>query len=229
MDEIISGLSLAAIIVLFFKLIFGWSMYRRSVYKTIYSSYFEYYAKKNKIRKLSESSAFEQDFGKHRVLFQLFSIKGQKSPQPYIIIILSSGMYCLKVSNAPGEIYGKRTGAWENIITSDKKHPEKKIKGKIANPIAELEQFSEKVVEKISKIETPVYRIVVFPDQCILKIKSEEIGEALAIKRSKLSDTLMKIHKSKEKALDDWEIDALWEMMAKDSLTLEEKHNIIKK
>jgi len=45
----------------------------------------------------------------------------------------------------------------------------------------------------------------------------------LDIKRSQLKDTLMNIHKSKENLLNDWEIDALWEMIAKDSLKMEEK------
>lgn len=223
MDEIILGLSLAAIIVFLFKLIFGWLRYRRSIHKVIYSSYLEYYAKKNKIRKLSESAVFAEDFGKHRVLFQLFANKGQKSSKPYIIIILSSGVYCLKVCNVPGEVYGKNTGAWENLIVFDKKHPEKKAKEKMANPIIELEQFSKKLQERISKIKTPVYKIVVFPDQSVLKIKNSEMGESSVIKRSKLLDTLMSIHESKEEELKDWEIDALWEMLARDSLKLEEK------
>lgn len=76
MDEIILGLSLTATIVFLFKLIYGWFKYSRSIHKAIYSSYLEYYVKKNKIRKLSESAAFEEDFGKHRVLFQLFSNNG---------------------------------------------------------------------------------------------------------------------------------------------------------
>lgn len=223
MDEIILGLSLAAIIVLVYNLIFGWLMYNKSIYKVIYSSYLEYHFKKNKIRKLSESSAFSEDFGKHRILFQLFSVKGQNSPQPYIIIILSSGMYCLKVSNVQGEITGKKTGTWEHVMAFDKKHPEKKVKEKIVNPITELEQFTKKIQEKISKIEVQVYKIAVFPDCSILKLNSEDMEGLLAIKRSQLKDTLMNIHKSKENLLNDWEIDALWEMIAKDSLKMEEK------
>lgn len=222
MDEIILGLSLAAIIVLLYNLIFGWLMYNKSIYKVIYSSYIEYYFKKNKIRKLSESSAFSENLGKHRMLFQLFSIKGQKSLQPYIIIILSSGMYYLKVSNAQGEVYGKKTGVWEHIMAYDKKNPDKKVKEKIANPIPELEQFTKKIQEKISKIKTQVYKIVVFPDHSILNIKSEEMGGISAIKRSQLGDTLLSIHKSNEKLLNDWEIDALWQIVAIDSLELEE-------
>jgi len=223
MDEIILGLSLAAIIVILYKLIFGWLMYNRSIYKVIYSSYLEYYFKKNKIRKLSESSAFLEDFGKHRMLFQLFSVKGQRSPQPYVIIILSSGMYCLKISNAQGEITGKKTGVWEHTMAFDKKHPEKKVKEKIADPFAELEQFTKKILEKINKIEPQIYKIAVFPDHSILNIKSEEMDGTLIIKRSQLRDTIMNNHKSKDKILLDWEIDALWEMVAKDCLKLEER------
>lgn len=223
MDEIILGLSLAAIIVLLYNLIFGWIMYNKSIYKVIYSGYLEYYLKKNKIRKLSESSAISESFGKHRMIFQLFSIKGKKSPQPYIIIILSSGMYCLKVSNIQGEVTGKKTGAWEHIAAYDKKHPEKKVKEKITNPMTELEQFTKKVQEKINKIEVQVYKIAVFPDCSVLKIKNEDLDGALAIKRSQLRDTLADLHKSKENLLNDWEIDALWEMIVKDSLKTEER------
>lgn len=222
MDEIILGLSLTAIIVFLLKLIFGWFKYSRSIRKVIYSSYLEYYIKKNKIRKLSESAAFEESFGRHRILFQLFSSKGQKSLKPYIIVILSSGMYCLKISNAPGEVYGKRIGSWENLTAFSKKHPEKKVKEKMDNPIVEIEQFNKKVQEKITKVETPIYKIVVFPDQCILKIESKEMGGTLVTNRSQLRDTLMNIHQSKDEALYDWEIDALWEMVARDSLKLEE-------
>lgn len=223
MDEIILGLSLTAIIIFLLKLISGWFKYNRSIHKVIYSGYLEYYAKKSKIKRLSESAAFAENFGKNRVLFQLFTIKGQKLPQPYIVVILSSGMYCMKISNAPGEVYGERTGAWENIVIFDKKHPEKKVKEKMANPIVELEQFSNKILEKISKIKTQVYKIVVFPDQCILKTDSNELGTVFVIKRSQLLETLKNIHNSNQSVLQDWEIDALWDMLAKDSLKLEER------
>lgn len=229
MDEIILGLSLSAIVVFLLRFIFGWSRYRRSIHKVIYSSYLEYYSKKNRIRKLSESAAFAEDFGKNKVLFQLFSNNGAKLPKPYIIVILSSGIYCLKVSNALGEIYGAKSGNWENIVGYDKKYPDKKVKEKIANPIIELEQFSKKIQEKIIKIKTPVYKIVVFPDKSTLKIKNEGKGTAVIIRRSQLQDTLINIHQSKEKILCDWEIDALWEMMAGDSLKLEENKVLLSK
>lgn len=224
MDQIILGLCIAAVIVYLFRLIFGWFKYSRSIHKVIYSSYLEYYMKKNKIRKLSESDSFSEEFGKHRIVFQLFTNKEQKSPRPYIIVIMSSGVYCLKVSNAPGEISGKMVGTWQNIMTFDKKHPYKKVIGKIENPIEALEQFSKKVREKITKIETPIYKIVVFPDQSQLKIKNNEMGGTAIIKRSQLCDTLIDLHKSHKKILNEWEIDALWEMIAKNSLKLEEKN-----
>lgn len=221
MEDIIIGLSLTAITILLYKWIYGWYIYKRSVYKVIYSSYLEFYFKKSKIKKLSESSVFADDFGKHRILFQLFSTKAQKMPQPYIIIILSSGMYLLKVSNAQGEVYGEKTGPWINVVSLDKKHQDKRVNQKLTNPNFELQQFNQKVQEKISKINTQVYKIVVFPDQSTLKLKSEKIGEITAIYRSKLCKTLMDIHKSKDKELDEWEIDALWQMVAKDSLMLD--------
>lgn len=224
MDEIILGLSLAAIIIFLFKLIFGWIKYNRSIHKVIYSSYLEFYTKKNKITRLSESAAFTEDYGKHKVLFQLFASKGQKLPKPYIVIILSSGLYCLKVSNVPGEVCGKSNGAWENIVVFDKKHPEKRAKERMGNPVDELEKFSKKIREKISKIDTPIYKIAVFPDQCTLNIKGKEMGGTLIIKRSQLQETLMNIHRSGEKTLLPFEIDALWEMVAKDSLKLEGKN-----
>ncbi|GLC29571.1 nuclease-related domain-containing protein [Clostridium omnivorum] len=229
MDEIILGLSLSAIVVFLLRFIFGWSSYRRSIHKVIYSCYLEYYSKKKRIRKLSESAALEEDFGKHKVLYQFFSNNGAKLPKPYIIVILSSGIYCLKVSNTPGEIYGANTGNWESIVSYDKKHPDKRMKEKMVNPIIELEQFSKKLQEKIIKIKTPVYKIVVFPDKSTLKTKDEEIGNAYVIRRSQLHDTLINIHKSKEMILCDWEIDALWEMMAGDSLKLEENKVLLNK
>lgn len=132
-------------------------------------------------------------------------------------------MYCLKISNVLGEVYGKRIGTWESLKTINKKHPEKKVIRKMNNPIVEIELFNKKVQEKITKLKTPVYKIAVFPDQCILKIESKEMIGTLVVKYSQLRDTLRNIHQSKEKALNDWEIDALWEMVAEDSLKLEEK------
>ncbi len=114
---------------------------------------------------------------------------------------------------------------WENVMVFDKKHSERKTKEKLPNPLIELEQFSNKIQEKITKIQAPVYKIVVFPDQCTLKIKREEISGLVVIKRSQLRDTLMNIHKSGKKKLEDWEIDAVWDMIAKDSLKLEENKN----
>lgn len=223
MDIITLGLCAAVIIVGMFNFILGWFKYSRSIQKVIYSSYLEYWTKKNKIRKLSESVSFAENFGKHRIVYQLFSGNGQKLPQPFIIVILSTGLYYLKVSNVPGEVYGKRTGMWENVVNFDKKHSDNKTKEKLPNPLIELEQFKNKIQEKITKIQAPVYKIVVFPDQCKLKIKKEEMGDLTIINRSQLMNTLMNINKPKKQELEDWEIDAVWNMIVKDSLKLEEK------
>ncbi|SHO53336.1 hypothetical protein [Anaerocolumna xylanovorans] len=202
MDELVFGLAVSALLVYLLRLISGYGMYKRSVHQMIYSGYLEYVTKRKRIRKLSVSSDFEELFGKSRILYQFYKGTNQKQPLPYIIIILSSGVFCFKICNNKGNVTG-------NIS--------KKL-------VQEMNDFVMKLQGKITKISTEIYRIAVFPDQCSLNIADNKVGMAV-IKRSQLRQVLIDIHKSRDKELEPWEIDAIWDMLAKDSLALEERKN----
>ncbi|MGN6715731.1 hypothetical protein [Anaerocolumna jejuensis] len=200
MDEIILGLAISALLVYLLRLVSGYSMYKRSIHQMIYSGYPEYLMKRKRIRKLSVSSYFEELFGKNRILYQFYKGANQKQPLPYVILVLPSGIYCLKICSDKGNVTGSTS---------------KKL-------VQEMNDFVIKLQNKITKIKPEIYRIAVFPDQCSLNTGDNKVGMAV-IKRSQLRQVLIDIHKSSDKGLEPWEIDAVWDMLAKDSLMLEER------
>lgn len=202
MDELVLGLAISALLVYLLRLISGYSMYKRSIHQMIYSGYLEYLTKRKRIRKLSVSSELEELFGKNRILYQFYKGIHQKQPLPYVIIVLSGGVFCLKICNDKGNVTGSIS---------------KKL-------VQEMNDFVIKLQGKITKIKPEIYRIAVFPDQCSLNIADNKVGMAV-IKRSQLRQVLIDIHKSRDKELEPWEIDAIWDMLAKDSLMLEERKN----
>lgn len=111
--DLLPGLLLAAGIILFIKGVSGWYMFSRSIYKEIYSNYLEYVMRKKSLSKLSESYFLDSRLGKHRIYYQLAAAKGEKTPQAYVVLILSSGLYLMDIKKQTGEIGASAKGGFK--------------------------------------------------------------------------------------------------------------------
>ena len=221
MTELILGLGCIAAAAFLYRWIFGRSQYSKSIYQAVYSGYLEFWMKKKKIRKLSESSVFQEKFGKHRLFYQIFSQNKGKDLQPYLVVILESGFYYIRVIRQQGVITGSKNGQWTDTYLYDKKDLSKKKSDKFPNPLSELSQFGKKMQEKLDGREVPVFKLAVFPDQCTIKVKPEETAGVRVINRSQMVETIREIHEKEDKVLDGPEIDAMWQRMAKEALEME--------
>lgn len=223
MEELLWGFAAIGVAAYAWRMISGWTQYRNSVQKMLYTGYLEFWTKRKKLRKLSESMELQEDFGKHRIHYQLYSEKKGKTPEAYVLVTMSSGVYFVKVMNSQGDISNAQKGMWTSTYSVDKKHPEHKTVDKLGNPPAELKSFADKMREKLGKYTYEEHDIMIFPDSSKLHIEEREIDGVRIIKRSALLDAMKEIHEKSAKDLTDVEIDAIWMTMAKESLELEEK------
>ena len=138
--ELLPGLLLVAGIIAVFKGGSGWYLFRRSIYKEIYSNYLEYAMRKKSLTKLSESYYLDSRLGRHRIFYQLAAAKGERYPQAYVIILLTSGMYVLDIKNQTGDIEASVRGDFKyQTVEKAKKGEKAKVEIKMMrNPMEEI-------------------------------------------------------------------------------------------
>lgn len=90
MTELVLGLGCIAAASFLYRWIYGRVQYQKSIYQVLYAGYLEFYMKKKKIRRLSESTVLQELFGKHRIYYQIFSPESKKELCPYLVLVLSS-------------------------------------------------------------------------------------------------------------------------------------------
>ena len=98
-SDVLIGLAFVAGGYWLIKTIYQWNRFRRSIYIEIYSSYFEYAFRRKNLIRLSESFYLNNEFGKHKIFYQIAQGKNDKTPQAYILILIPSGIYVLNVKN----------------------------------------------------------------------------------------------------------------------------------
>lgn len=196
MTELVLGLGCIAAASFLYRWIYGRVQYQKSIYQVLYAGYLEFYMKKKKIRRLSESTVLQELFGKHRIYYQIFSPESKKEFCPYLVLVLSSGIYHIRVLRQ-GDSF--------------------------PHPLAELNQFGKKMQEKLNGKTYPIYKLAVYPDKSPLKPKDNGAPGVKVINRSELIGTVKKLHDAAAQVLDGPEIDAVWLRMARESLDLEEK------
>ena len=104
------------------KTIYQWNRFRRSIYIEIYSSYFEYAFRRKNLIRLSESFYLNNEFGKHKIFYQIAQGKNDKTPQAYILILIPSGIYVLNVKNQSGKVVLKKHGDYKQYYTEKGKN-----------------------------------------------------------------------------------------------------------
>ena len=82
-SDVLIGLAFVAGGYWLIKTIYQWNRFRRSIYIEIYSSYFEYAFRRKNLVRLSESFYLNNEFGKHKIFYQIAQDKNEKTPQAY--------------------------------------------------------------------------------------------------------------------------------------------------
>lgn len=222
-SEVIIGIALVAGTYWIIKTAYQWNRFRRSVYIELYSGYFEYAFRKKNIVRLSESFYLKNEFGKHRIFYQIAQAKSEKKPQAYILLLLSSGIYILNIKNQADKIILKQHGDMKQIYTEKQKKggPVKECQQLFHNPMEESRFFAKRMEQRIGNTEIPVKLFVVFPEKSDLIWEGQPDEEVSVIKRKDLIATVKADIEKSQTVLTDSQIDDLYYQLAKESIEME--------
>ena len=221
--DLLPGLLLAAGIILLIKGVSGWYMFRRSIYKEIYSNYLEYVMRKKSLSRLSESYFLDSRLGKHRIYYQLAAAKGEKTPQAYVVLILTSGLYLMDIKKQTGEIEASAKGdfKYEIVVKQRDQNPKVEVK-MMKNPMDEVRYFQKKLFQKLRGEEVPAFPVVVFPDASTLHWEEKWEGMPI-IHRKEVYQTVKNLHEKHKKVLSEEDIDRIYLTLAGELLEAERK------
>ncbi|MDD3362699.1 MAG: nuclease-related domain-containing protein [Hespellia sp.] len=222
-SEVVIGIALVAGTYWVIKTAYQWNRFRRSAYIELYSSYIEYAFRKKNIVKLSESFYLKNEFGKHRIFYQIAQAKNEKKPQAYILLLLSTGIYILNVKNQADKIILKQHGDMKQIYMEKQKkgEPVKEHQYLFKNPMEESRFFAKRMEQRIGNTEIPVKSIVVFPEKSELTWDGQPDMEVPVIKRKELIATIKADMEKSQTVLKDSQIDDLYYQLAKESIEME--------
>lgn len=211
--EVLLGITLVAGTMWLTKTIYDWRRFRKSIQTELYSGFLEYGVRKRKIQSLSKSYYLNSEFGKHRIIYQLAKSKHEKTPQAYVLLILTSGFYILNVKNQNGKILAKKNGDFRQSHDGQEYL--------FQNPIKESRYFEKQLREKIANMDLPIRLLVVFPECCEIVWEGEADREVLVLHRKQLIQWIKKDYEANRGILSEGQIDPLFEIIAKESLEAE--------
>lgn len=224
-QDVLGGFIIVLGMVLLIKTIYGVYVYRNSIYTAIYSNYIEYLLRRKSIKRLSESYYFKSRFGVHRIFYQVASNKSERTPQAYVLTILTSGLYIANIKTQGGKVLAKVKGDFKNIVIDKAKKgqkPEKRV-FTIKNPLDEVLYFQNRIEEKLKSFNIPIHRLVVFPDQANIIWEDENQRDEIVLQRKELFDTINKIHEKSSDIISENQIDAIYMTLAAEALEMEKR------
>ena len=86
-------------IAMVIKTIRNYYIFKASFYTEIYSGLFEYITRKKSLKRMSQSYWLERELGSHRIMYQITKTKYENIVQPYILILLTTGLYVIQIHN----------------------------------------------------------------------------------------------------------------------------------
>ncbi len=221
-NEVLTGIVLVAGGYWMIKMGYQYHQFRRSVYKEIYSGYFEYAFRKKNLVKLSESYYLNNELGKHRIFYQIAQSKNEKIPQAYVLIILSTGIYILNIKNQSGKIILKQHGDMKQIYMEKVKNSNEKMHEYIfKNPMDESQFFAKRMAQRIGDAGVRLKSMVVFPEKAELVLDGIKDQEIQIAKRNEIIELIKKDMKVYPKILSNQKIDELYHQIADESIEME--------
>lgn len=199
------GFFIIVTIVGVIKMIRSYYVYKASFYPEIYSGFFEFFIRKGNLKRMSQSYWLENELGEHRIIFQVTKTSQKDILQPYILILLTSGLYIIQVHNKSSHyIYHK-----EHFKSVD----EKQNVQNLPNPISEVSTFQKHFLELID-YDIPIFPLIVFPNDSQLSIECQEVP---FIKKDQLFETLKHFHQNNQSQISSKNIDNVYmKFMKKD-------------
>ena len=133
------------------------------------------------------------------------------------LVISKSGIYVFEVKNYNGWIFGKqRDEYWTQVLP--KGYSGKSEKNRFLNPIIQNDYHIRCLKNILGKYNIPIHSIIVFSDKCTFRNITYDSNCASIIHRKELRHHLSSIIASYEDALDQDEIDFVYNMLRSSSL-----------
>lgn len=104
MDEIYIGLVVIVMLVGIYRLNNLYHKYKQTLYPVNYSGFFEFMIRQKSEKKLSESYWFNNNFGKHKIIYHV-ERNHYDIPFKFEILILKSGIYIISDTNLSDDFY----------------------------------------------------------------------------------------------------------------------------
>lgn len=219
-SDVLIGIAVVGGSILFVKNVYMWNIYRRSIQTEIYSNFLEYQMRRKSLKRLSESYYLRSRFGKHRIVYQMARGKNDQTPQAYVILILTSGLYILGVKNQSGRVIAKKRGDFKQFFM-DKGKNEKMFLFK--NPLDEIRFFEKKLRERLPSIDCPIMNMVIFPEHCKLIWDGKEDEEIPVMKRRQMFGALKEHFEKNPEVLTEGQIDYIFHALADEAIKMEKE------
>lgn len=175
------------LIGLIIKTIRQYYIFKASFYTEIYSGFFEYMVKHGNMRRMAKSYWLENELGEHRLMFQITKSQTDDIIQPYILILLSSGLYVIQIYNESAQYVCKKQKMKK--ITENENH--EKIVQNLPFPISQFENFQSHFQMLFHDTVIPMKYIALFTNSSQLDISLKDV---YVIKKKELIETLKKVH-----------------------------------
>lgn len=196
------------IVISIIKTIRSYYVFKASFYPVIYSGFFEFLFRKKNLKRMSQSYWLENELGYHRIMFQITKTKNKDNLQPYILILLSTGLYVIQIYNESGHYVCKNQNM-KKIIENEKKD---KIVCNLPYPLNEFQNFQSHFQCLIGNISFPMKYITAFTDVSELNIS---LNNVFVVKKKNLIETIKKEHLHNEDVLEDEDIENIYNVFIK--------------
>lgn len=174
-------------IVMVIKTIRNYYIFKASFYTEIYSGLFEYITRKKSLKRMSQSYWLERELGSHRIMYQITKTKYENIVQPYILILLTTGLYVIQIHNESAH-YICHQGTLKKITENKNKE---KIVQNLPFPISEFKNFQYHFELLLDNTVIPMRYILAFTDHSQLDIYLKDIS---VIQKKQLIQTIKEYH-----------------------------------
>ncbi|WP_050637937.1 hypothetical protein [Candidatus Stoquefichus sp. SB1] len=195
------------------KTIRQYYIFKASFYTEIYSGFFEYMVKHGNLRRMSKSYWLENELGEHRLMFQITKSQTDDIIQPYILILLSSGLYVIQTYNESAHYVCNKQKMKK--ITENENH--EKIVQNLPFPISQFESFQNHFQDLIGEKDIPMKYMMLFTDLSQLDLSSQTIP---FVQKHQFISTLKLQHTTSKCIFEQGDIERIYHLFQQKVLSL---------
>lgn len=205
--SVFAGFVCIFIIVSLVRTVRSYYVFKASFYPEIYSGFFEFLIRKKNLKRMSQSYWLENQLGFHRIMYQVTKTQDE-SLQPYILILLSTGLYVIQIYNESAH-YICKNQKFKKITENENNQ---KIVHNLPYPLNEFHRFQTHFQKLIDNQSLPTIFITAFTDTSVLDIS---LQDTLSVYKKDLISTIIEYHQHHTQVFDVDDIDNIYQVFIK--------------